>query len=91
MAQRLCAVSLLNCCEPENKSSGSNVSRLWAPMDQLCRVNLKSRQRQLADCSSPTCSFDNHSTRSSWINSNDLKYPPTAVGGIRNLILGIGL
>ena len=37
MAQQLCAVSVLNCCGPENKLSGSNSSRLWAPMDQARR------------------------------------------------------
>jgi hypothetical protein len=39
-------------------------------------INFESRQRKLADCSSPTYS-------SSKINSEDLKYPPTAVSGIK--------
>jgi len=44
-------------------------------------MSTESRQRKLADHSSPTYS-------SSKINSKDLKYPPTTVSGITNRFKG---
>src|SRR6185436_8571292 len=79
-------------------------------LQRTTSASRESRQRQLADCSSPSYNAQpqraENPANGSWrivqvrtihqqrrcnINSEDLKYPPTAVAGIRNMVWDEGV